>query len=85
MVIWTMSCSTLSVMEVGTSTSRQISGSVSSSSTLTVQIWLKLSAAAVPLGGGLSAGSCFQVGSLFRAVPGRKLVEPRRRVIGDVA
>src|ERR1017187_1621423 len=45
MLIWTMSCSTLSVIDVGTSTWRQISRSVSSNSIRTVQIWLKLSAA----------------------------------------
>jgi hypothetical protein len=51
MVIWIMSCSTFSVIEVGTSTSRQINGSVSRNSILTVQIWLKLSTADMSLAG----------------------------------
>src|ERR1700731_1161085 len=42
MTAWMMSCRTLSVMEVGTSTWRQITGSVSCSSMRRVAISLKL-------------------------------------------
>src|SRR2546423_2993525 len=77
MTAWTMSCRTLSVIEVGTSTWRQITGSVSWSSMRTVAISLKL------LDRFSWLGSCRQFVRSGLPIPGDKLIEVLDIVIVD--